>query len=187
MYSKISQAIFEHQNPLYKEALAREERRLASAEGRRVNESNTSSFGSYFRSDGLAPSAQNRNSPSRDNQETPAAPKPGKLYHPTPETFEELCRDWCHYLGYLDATKTQNTKDGGIDIKSQKMIAQVKFQVSPVGVRPIRELNGVRRPGQEVLFFSLNGYTPEAKRESSEMGITLIRVYPLEGKIEILA
>lgn len=115
------------------------------------------------------------------------AKKPGMLLHPTPENFEEYCRDWCHYLGYYDAVKTQNSRDGGIDIKSPNMIAQVKFQVSPVGVRPIRELNGVRKPSQEVLFFALNGFTPEARREASEMNITLIRVSPLEGQIDILA
>jgi hypothetical protein len=113
--------------------------------------------------------------------------KPGKLLHPTPENFEEYCTSWCSYLGYKDAVKTQNSRDGGIDIRSPKMIAQVKFQVSPVGVKAIRELNGVRKPDQEVLFFSLNGYTPEARREAAEMNITLIRVSPLEGQIDILA
>ncbi len=115
------------------------------------------------------------------------ARKPGNLLHPTPENFEEYCTSWCIYLGYRDAEKTQNSRDGGIDIKSPNMIAQVKFQVSPVGVKAIRELNGVRRPGQEVLFFALNGFTPEARREAAEMNITLIRVSPLEGQIDILA
>lgn len=119
--------------------------------------------------------------------QSPSAPKPGPLLHPTPENFEEYCRDWCIYLGYAGATKTQNSRDGGIDIKAHNMIAQVKFQVSPIGVRPIRELNGVRRQGQEVLFFALNGYTPEARREASQMGITLVTVSPLEGQIAILA
>jgi hypothetical protein len=116
----------------------------------------------------------------------PVVPKPGKLFHPTPENFEEYCRDWCLYLGYEGAVKTQNSRDGGIDITSPSMIAQVKFQVSPVGVRPIRELNGVRRQGQKILFFALNSYTPEARRAASEMDITLIRVAPLDGQIYIL-
>ena len=130
--------------------------------------------------------------PVRESREEQSArssdwPKPGPLLHPNPENFEELCAAWCRYLGYVDAVKTQNSRDGGIDIKGSGMIAQVKFQVSPVGVRPIRELNGVRELGQEVLFFALNGFTPEARREATQMGFTLIKVAPLEGQIDILA
>ena len=115
------------------------------------------------------------------------APKPGRLLHPTPENFEEYCAEWCRYLGYQDAVKTQNSRDGGIDIRASNMIAQVKFQANPVGVGPIRELNGVKRGNQETLFFALNGYTPEARREASEIGMTLITVRPVEGTIDITA
>ena len=66
------------------------------------------------------------------------------------------------------------------------MIAQVKFQASPVGVRPIRELNGVRKDGQAVLFFALNGFTLEARKEAAQMGLTLIVVSPFEGVIRVL-
>ena len=114
-------------------------------------------------------------------------PKPGRLLHPTPENFEEYCAEWCRYLGYQDAVKTQNTRDGGIDIWASNMIAQVKFQANPVGVGPIRELNGVKRGSQETLFFALNGFTPEARREASEIGMTLITVRPVEGTIDIMA
>ena len=114
-------------------------------------------------------------------------PKPLPLLHPNPENFEEYCTEWCHYLGYLDAVKTQNTRDGGIDIRASNMIAQVKYYASPVGVVPIRELNGVKNPGEEVLFFALNGFTPEARRFASERDVTLISVKPLEGTIDILA
>ena len=113
--------------------------------------------------------------------------KPGRLLHPTPENFEEYCAEWCRYLSYQDAVKTQNSRDGGIDIRASNMIAQVKFQANPVGVGPIRELNGVKRGSQETLFFALNGYTPEARREASEIGMTLITVRPVEGTIDITA
>jgi hypothetical protein len=114
-------------------------------------------------------------------------PKPGRLLHPTPENFEEYCAEWCRYLNYQDAVKTQNSRDGGIDIRASNMIAQVKFQANSVGVGPIRELNGVKRGNQETLFFALNGYTPEARREASEIGMTLITVRPVEGTIDITA
>jgi hypothetical protein len=114
-------------------------------------------------------------------------PKPGILLHPNPENFEEYCTEWCHYLGYLDAVKTQKSRDGGIDIRASNMIAQVKWYASAVGVVPIRELNGVKNPGEEVLFFALNGFTPEARRFASEKDVTLISVQPLAGTIDILA
>lgn len=122
---------------------------------------------------------------------SPQAPrqisKPGRLLHPNPENFEEYCAEWSRFLGYQDAVKTQNKRDGGVDIKASNMIAQVKFQANPVGVGPVRELNGVKRGNQETLFFALNGYTPEARREASEFGMTLITVRPVEGTIDITA
>jgi hypothetical protein len=105
---------------------------------------------------------------------------------PNPENFEQYCEEWCHYLGYPDAAKTRFRRDGGIDIRASNMIAQVKFQASPVGVRPIRELNGVRKDGQAVLFFALNGFTLEARKEAAQMGLTLIVVSPFEGVIRVL-
>jgi hypothetical protein len=114
------------------------------------------------------------------------SPKPGSLLHPNPENFEQYCEEWCHYLGYPDAAKTRFRRDGGIDIRASNMIAQVKFQASPVGVRPIRELNGVRKDGQAVLFFALNGFTLEARKEAAQMGLTLIVVSPFEGVIRVL-
>jgi hypothetical protein len=113
-------------------------------------------------------------------------PKPLPLLHPNAENFEEYCTEWCHYLGYPDAVKTQNTRDGGIDIKGSEMIAQVKFYANPVGVAPVRELNGVKRVGQEALFFALNGFTAEARKFASEVGIQLISVRPVQGTIDIL-
>ena len=120
------------------------------------------------------------------SDESVSYPKPLPLLHPNAENFEEYCTEWCHYLGYPDAVKTQNTRDGGIDIRASNMIAQVKFYASPVGVVPIRELNGVKGVGQEALFFALNGFTPEARRFASEVGISLISVRPVEGTIDVL-
>jgi len=113
-------------------------------------------------------------------------PKPLPLLHPNAQNFEEYCTEWCHWLGYLDAVKTQNTRDGGIDIRASNMIAQVKFYAHPVGVAPVRELNGVKDVGQEALFFALNGFTAEARKFASEGGIQLISVRPVEGTIDVL-
>lgn len=110
--------------------------------------------------------------------------KPDKLFDLSPEIFEDYCKDWCLYLGYPDATKTRNTKDGGVDIRSSEIVAQVKFQELPVGVKPIRELFGLASSeGKAALFFSYNGYSREAVAEAKKFKVQLWIVRPFEGKI----
>lgn len=110
--------------------------------------------------------------------------KPEKLFDLSPEIFEDYCKDWCLYLGYSDATKTRKTKDGGVDIRSTEIVAQVKFQELPVGVKPIRELFGVASSeGKAALFFCYTGYSREAVAEAKKFKVQLWIVRPFEGKI----
>lgn len=111
-------------------------------------------------------------------------PRPEKLYHLDPQIFEEYCASWARWLGYEDAETTRYTQDGGIDITSSEMVAQVKFQALPVAVGPIRELNGVREPQSDAVFFSLNGYTAGAINEARRLGVRLLVVRPLDGELE---
>jgi hypothetical protein len=112
------------------------------------------------------------------------ARKPEPLLHVTAENFEDYCKEWCWHLGYLDAKRTRFAKDGGIDIHSSEMVAQVKFQELPVGVKPIRELFGVASAeAKTALFFSLNGYSREAAAEAKRFNMQLWIVRPFEGKI----
>ena len=110
--------------------------------------------------------------------------KPGIRLHLDPTEFESYCVEWSHYLGYLDASVTRSTKDGGIDISSSSMVAQCKYQELPVGVKPIRELFGISQAlKKKPLFFALNGYTREAVNEAEQFGVELWIVRPLEGEI----
>jgi hypothetical protein len=109
-------------------------------------------------------------------------PKP--LFDLNWETFEGYCRDWAKYLGYQDAEKTRSVKDGGIDIEGSRLVAQVKFQETPVGVKPIREIIGVNvRLRKDILFFSLNGFSRDAVEEANQSEVALFTIKPFTAKI----
>jgi hypothetical protein len=109
-------------------------------------------------------------------------PKP--LFDLNWDTFESYCRDWAKYLGYKDAEKTRSVKDGGIDIEGSRLVAQVKFQETPVGVKPIREIIGVNvRLRKDILFFSLNGFSRDAVEEANQSEVALFTIKPFTAKI----
>lgn len=110
--------------------------------------------------------------------------KPGTLHNLSPLAFEQYCVEWARWIGYQDASATRAVKDGGYDIESGRMIGQVKFQETPVGVKPIRELYGVaQNQGKRATFFSLNGYSKEGKAEADSFGIALFTVKPFSAEI----
>lgn len=113
----------------------------------------------------------------------PLTERPGPLYELNSQTFESYCASWAKWLGFENVTVTRYSQDGGIDIEATNMVAQVKFQELPVAVGPIRELNGVRGNCENVLFFSLNGFTTGAIRQAEDLGVRLFVVKPFEGDI----
>lgn len=131
---------------------------------------------------------QERSYPSLEDAEElrPIPQRPGPLYELSPQIFETYCASWAKWLGFGDATVTRYTQDGGIDIEASNMVAQVKFQELPVAVGPIRELNGVRGSCENVLFFSLNGFTTGAIKQAENLGVRLFVVKPFEGDIHEL-
>lgn len=114
----------------------------------------------------------------------PRASKPQTLHDLSWEKFEDYCKDWAKYLGYQDAERTRSVKDGGVDIGGSKLVAQVKFQETPVGVKPVREIMGVNvRLKKDILFFSLNGFSKEAVTEADQSGVALFTVKPFTATI----
>lgn len=76
---------------------------------------------------------------------------------------ELLVAEWMKHLGEGDATVTQASGDGGIDVRGPRYVAQVKHYAGNVGVEPIRELAGVATvERREALFFTSAGYAPGA-------------------------
>lgn len=129
------------------------------------------------------------NQPPKPYQATPTAASskstmPEPLFDLTWNTFEEYCRDWSKYLGYRDAEKTRSVKDGGVDIEGSRLVAQVKFQEIPVGVKPIREIIGVNvRLKKDILFFSLNGFSRDAVIEANQSEVALFTIKPFTATI----
>jgi hypothetical protein len=103
---------------------------------------------------------------------------------PTAADFEEMAARQMRDLGYADATVTGGGSDGGIDVLSTNAVAQVKAHMKPVGRPDIQRLHGVstqsRRAG---LFFSLQGYTPQAEDYATSAGIALFKFTDFNGSI----
>lgn len=108
------------------------------------------------------------------------APKPkADLKEISPQQAEEFCAAWLRSLGFLDAQVTRFSRDGGIDVESQHLCAQVKHQTAPVGVKAVRELFGVAVHEKKTpVFFALSDYTSEAKTFATKVGMPIIRYFP---------
>ncbi len=99
------------------------------------------------------------------------------------EDAERAAHVWMLAQGFVDATLTTRGADGGVDITSAGVIAQVKAQTSPVGQPAIQQLVGVAAvQGKQPLFFSLSGYTPKARFSADQAGVALFE-FDLQGDV----
>lgn len=81
----------------------------------------------------------------------------------TPRAAEHLACEWMLHLGVADAVVTQQSVDGGVDVSSSTVVAQVKHYAAPVGVESLRALHGAAAVSQRrAVFFTLTGYTRSA-------------------------
>jgi len=113
-------------------------------------------------------------------------PEPSaQLYGVSHVGAERLVADWMHHLGDGGASVTQTTGDGGVDVRSDRYIAQVKNYSENVGVEPIRELAGVAAvEGLPPLFFAARGYAPGAVRFADRSGVALFVYDAQAGTLE---
>ncbi len=94
----------------------------------------------------------------------------------SPDDAEQVAAEWMRHLGFGDARCTGAGTDGGVDVRSQTAVAQVKAQLSPVGRPELQALYGVARSeGRQPLFFSLMSYTTAALTWADEVGMALFR------------
>jgi hypothetical protein len=106
---------------------------------------------------------------------TAAKPK-ADLKEISPQQAEEFCAAWLRRLGFLDAQVTRFSRDGGIDVESQYLCAQVKHQEAPVGVKAVREPFGVAVNEKKTpVFFALSGYTQEAMTFASKVDMPIVQ------------
>lgn len=87
-------------------------------------------------------------------------------------------------MGYTDAVAMPAGPDGGIDVKSSRAIAQVKWRGGQTGSPDIQNLFGARGTNQDVdmLFFSAAGYSKSAQRYADDLGVMLF-TYDPDGSV----
>jgi hypothetical protein len=97
---------------------------------------------------------------------------------------EQNARDWMRYWGYRDARLTPPGVDAGIDVRSSKALAQVKYEARDVGRPQLQMLVGARgrMHHTDLLFFTGAGYSSQAIDYAAEMGIALFK-YTLDGSM----
>ncbi|MFD8263380.1 restriction endonuclease [Streptomyces griseoluteus] len=111
----------------------------------------------------------------------PAAGRPQPRLIRTAREAELIAVDWMRYLGFTDAVATPVGADEGIDVISERGLAQVKMEGSPTTRPTIQQLHGVATAKEkDALFFSLAGYTPPASTWASQHGIALFQ-YDRQG------
>jgi hypothetical protein len=94
----------------------------------------------------------------------------------SPDDAEQVAAEWMRHLGFADARCTPAGTDGGVDVRSEGAVAQVKAQLTPVGRPELQALYGVARSeGRRPLFFSLMSYTAAALTWADEVGMALFR------------
>lgn len=102
------------------------------------------------------------------------------IYISTPHQAElnaqALMRSW----GFRDAVATTGGADGGIDVRSNRGLAQVKFKGAVAGRPELNQLYGARGTGTEqLIFFSASGYSAQAIEYADQVGIALFTYDPV--------
>lgn len=95
--------------------------------------------------------------------------------------------DWMRALGFVDARLTKAGADGGLDIRSSKAVAQVKYEAHDVGRPHLQRLVGARGRNTDVqlIFFTGTRYSEQAIAYANEMDIALFN-YKLDGRIQAM-
>ncbi|WP_136025512.1 MULTISPECIES: restriction endonuclease [unclassified Microbacterium] len=118
----------------------------------------------------------------RRRPEAPA-PQPYGVNH---KGAERLVADWMRHLGVHDAAVTQYSGDGGIDVDSRHVIAQVKnLHVSAsVPIADIRDLFGTAQHRHKgAVLFTSGMVSQNGILFSDETGIALIRYDAEKGTL----
>lgn len=102
----------------------------------------------------------------------------------TPHEAELNAQDQMRSWGFGDAVATTGGADGGIDVRSSRALAQVKWKGGVTGRPDIQNLYGARGAGTQQLFFlSASGYSDQAIEYANQVNILLMTYDPL-GAVE---
>ncbi|WP_204116731.1 hypothetical protein [Streptomyces sp. CS081A] len=81
---------------------------------------------------------------------------------------------YLRWLGFRDVVQPEERPASGVDLRAPGLVAQVDPSTRPAGLRAVEclWLNGLSASATSV-FFSLAGYTPEARTRAAEIGLPL--------------
>ncbi|MFC9592070.1 hypothetical protein ACFTUC_20050 [Streptomyces sp. NPDC056944] len=81
---------------------------------------------------------------------------------------------YLRWLGFRDVVQPEERPTSGVDLRAPGLVAQVDPSTRPAGLRAVEclWLNGLTSATVSV-FFSLAGYTPEARSRADEVGLPL--------------
>ncbi|MCT1396656.1 restriction endonuclease [Microbacterium sp. p3-SID338] len=121
----------------------------------------------------------------RLRRQRPPAPAP-QPYGVNHQGAERFAADWMRHLGVRDAKVTQYSGDGGIDVESRYVIAQVKNlrAGSAVPIAQIRDLFGTAtHRGKGAVLFTSGGVSQGGLEFSDQTGIALIQYNAERGTL----
>lgn len=97
---------------------------------------------------------------------------------------ELVAAEWMAFMGFTHVQPTAVGADGGVDVVSDEAVAQVKAEMKPVGRPAVQQHHGVATAlGKQALFFSLAGYSEQARTFAHDQGIALYS-FDLQGDPE---
>lgn len=109
----------------------------------------------------------------------PLGPRPAPAQAMSWREAEQVCAAWLLWLGCPGVQVTQSTRDGGVDLRSEGAVAQVKLQLQTVAPAPVRALYGVAvAEGSVGIFFSSSSFSIAAKAFADQVGMPLLRFSP---------
>lgn len=101
-------------------------------------------------------------------------------YIQTPHDAELNAAEVMKAWGFGDAVATTGGADGGIDVRSKRALAQVKWRGGLVGRPEVQQLYGARGNGDELLFFfAASGYSEQAVKYADQVGVSLFTYDPI--------
>lgn len=105
----------------------------------------------------------------------------------TPKEAEIYVSQMLNFYGLAGVKLTRYSRDGGVDVESDKGVFQVKHQAAPVGVGVVREIFGVAAStGKRAGVFAKVGFTKEAIEFAERNGIVLFSYTPtFQGRTKI--
>ncbi|WP_329284445.1 hypothetical protein [Streptomyces sp. NBC_00691] len=111
----------------------------------------------------------------------PTAPRPAPVRGDFRPLTIRTARDavaaaagYLRWLGFRDVVQPEERPASGVDLRAPGLVAQVDPSTRPTGLRAVEclWLNGLTASSVSV-FFSLAGYTPEARSRAAEIGLPL--------------